>query len=379
MKKIKWGRAGCVLLFSALLALAFACQSPAASKKAEAIQNQQTEIEASVAREVKIGKKVAEEISKEMEIVNDPIETARVQMIFDKLAPRLDRPLPYNIHIVKDKKTNAFCIPGGNIYVTTGLIKFVHCDAELASVISHELIHANEKHVIIQMERNQKLSLAALAIAIASQGEAAAVMLGSVASMAMSSSYSRDLEQQADLKGIKLLVSAGYPATAALTVMEGLAEEELKLPWFDPGVAADHPSIAERISYIREQIRKMGLPLHRKEVLGVMRTSVAASAGTVTLSIDGLQFLTLSDTQDHRSYLAKVAGRIDKFLQMELSPYDIKINKMSGGVDGLFIGIAEILRTPLPDGTKDLESLRGKLLVAQGNALKKHPVTDYLR
>ncbi len=341
-------------------------------------EKKMTSEEASVAREIKIGERIAEQIAKNMELVQDPRVLSRVRMVFDKLTPSLKRPLPYSVQIVRDDSVNAFCIPGGFIYVTTGLLDFVHCEAELASVLSHELIHSTGKHGIIQVERNQKLSLAALAIAIASRGEGAAVILSSLAQVAISSSYSRDLEQEADQEGLKLLTGAGYPAVAALTVLEGLAAEELTMPWYDPGIYLDHPKIQERINYTREQILKMGYPIHRKQVLGLLRSSVASGEGGLQLKVDDVEILTLPAGEENQRLLDEVAAKLDRSFQMELSPYDIRIIKTPEGEQSLYIGLTEILKSLLPEGAVDLEEIRSKLLTAHGNALKKHPIADYL-
>ncbi len=335
---------------------------------------------ASVAREVKIGQRVADEIAQNMELIQDPRVTTRVRMIFDKLTPGLQRPLPYNVQVLRLGMINAFCIPGGNVYVTTGLLDFVHGDAELASVLAHELIHAEGKHGIIQMERNQKLSLAALAIAIASRGQGAAVILSSLAQVAMSSSYSRDLEQQADQKGLKLLVDAGYPAVAALTVLEGMAAEELTMPWYDPGIYADHPSLAERIRYIQEQIVAMGHPVQRKRVLGLLKSSVSHQGERIQLSVDDVAILDLPSGPESLAWLQEVALRLDRDFHMELSPYDIRVITDYQGERGLYMGLAEIFSGPPPgqEAELDLEEIRSRLLTAQGNALKKHPIADYL-
>ena len=77
-----------------------------AAKKKPATEQEQ--IEASVKREKVIGDKVAKEIEKAMKFVEDPIVTARVQALFNRLTPWVDRPLPYSIHVVREKEHKAF-------------------------------------------------------------------------------------------------------------------------------------------------------------------------------------------------------------------------------------------------------------------------------
>ena len=347
-----------------------------AAKKKPATEQEQ--IEASVKREKVIGDKVAKEIEKAMKFVEDPIVTARVQALFNRLTPWVDRPLPYSIHVVREKAPNAFCIPGGYIYVTTGLLDFVKSDAELAYVVAHELVHADGKHGIIQLERNQKLSLAALAVAIASKGAGAALVLSNVAAMAVSNAYSRDLERSADMGALKILENAGYPLTAAVTVMESLAEEELRQPWDDPGIALDHPKIAERVAYIIDSVKERGCKIQRKTVLNLLRPSLALEKDSLILRIDDTElFRGAKDQPGLRDYMEKAAAEIQGALQMETSPYDIRVAARYEGIPSLYVGITRIMSSPIPGVQANFDEIRARVLQALMEARKKHPVADY--
>jgi len=334
-------------------------------------------LQASVKREVAIGKKVADEIAKNMELIENPLLTARVRGIFNKLTPWVSRPLPYNIHIVKEKSPNAFCVPGGNIYVTSGLLDFVRSDAELAFVIAHELAHADGKHVIIQMEKNQKLSLAALAVAIASRGAGAAILLSNVAAVAISNAYSRELEQEADLNGATIAEKAGYDLVAGVTVMESLAEEELKQPWVDPGIYLDHPKISERISYIAAVVEKKGYKLNRKYVLKLLIPSIIEENGNLVFKIDNTEIFRGTASSTLRDYLSQVKERIEHSFQMETSPYDVRITGKDKIQRGIYAGVISLFSAPVPPEIGNLEKIRERLLIALNSARKKHPMANY--
>ncbi|MDY3869448.1 MAG: M48 family metalloprotease [Pyramidobacter sp.] len=352
--------------------------SSAAAAAEKKTLSEQERLEASVQRERNIGDKVAEEIAKAMEFVEDPVVTARVRSIFNRLTPWVTRPLPYSIRVVKEKSPNAFCIPGGYIYVTTGLIHFVKSDAELAYVIAHELAHADGKHVIIQMERNKKLSLAALAIAIASKGEGAAVVLSSVASMAISNSYSRDLEREADLNALQIADHAGYSLMAAVTVMERLAAEELRQPWVEPGIALDHPKISERIDYIADYVKDKKGSVRRKEVLRLLRPRVTEENRQLVLSVDSVEVMRGAVSQPGlREYMESAASEIQRSFQMETSPYDIRVVQRQGEGPALYIGISKIMSSPVPGGNLDFDAVREKLVEALTAARRLHPLADY--
>lgn len=148
--------------FLRLLLLSAMCISvPSVSATARAHVEEKTQdqrISESVAREVQVGERVKTEVEKHFSLVENPVLTARVASVFNRLTPYASRPLPYSVAIVKDRYPNAFCIPGGNVYVTTALLDFVKSDDELAFILAHELGHADGNHVIRQLERNQRLS-----------------------------------------------------------------------------------------------------------------------------------------------------------------------------------------------------------------------------
>ena len=138
------------------------------------------------AKEIALGRKVAEEVEKNWERVTDPAVTARLNMILSHFKPHLERNLPYEVRVIKDDNVpNAFSLPGGIVYFTTAMIKFAKSDAELAGVMAHELAHAEKKHVMIQVARNQRLSLLSLGIIVATGGQAAALLLTNVAQVAI--------------------------------------------------------------------------------------------------------------------------------------------------------------------------------------------------
>lgn len=357
------------LLFSLLIC--------SCTESAYARRKKELELEASVKREVAIGARVAEEIAKNMEFVKDPLVMARVKKIFNRLTPWVKRPLPYNVYVVKEKSPNAFCIPGGNIYITNGLIDFVKSDAELAFVMAHELSHADGKHGIIQMERNQKLSFAALAIVLASRGASAAMVLSNVAAVAISNAYSRDLEQEADLGAVIISEKAGYELSAGITVMESLAAEELKQPWIDPGIYRDHPKISERIHYIASIVESRGHKIQRKNVLNLLIPQLSEEKGRLLLRVDNTAIVQMPASPQARQLLEDMQRALQQSLQMETPVYDIRVDDVVGHHPAVYIGVSCILQEPLPEGIDSLKHIRLQLVQALTEARKKHPMANY--
>ena len=299
-------------------------------------------------------------------------------MLLNRFLPLLSRPLPYEVKIIRDKMINAFSIPGGTIYFTTGILDFLRTDGEIAAILAHELIHADKAHVMIQTARSSKISLAALLLLVASQGSVGPMILTNLAQIAVTNSYSRDLEKEADREGIRILDEAGFPPAAMITSLEAMAYDQLKHPYFDPGVFMTHPELSERIAWLLEIARERGFPVHRKTALHLLRTSLAEVGKRLVLSIDGNPVWSLPGGPGNKALLADVSAKIDTFLQMETPPYEIEVFSLQG-VPSLRVGPAILAAEPLPENAESLESFRNALVRSLGKARDIHPGAHYLR
>jgi len=329
-------------------------------------------------KEEALGRKVCEQVEKKWVRITDPIPVARLETIQQKLIPLVERPLPYEVRVISEDQPNAFSLPGGFVYFTSGMLDFAKSDSELASIMAHEMIHADKKHGMIQSARNERLSLLALVVAIASRGEAAAVIMANIAQVAILNSYSRDLEREADLEALKMLNSADYPVSSAITVMERLSEERLKHPYFDPGVFMDHPDIPERLGYMTKAIREAGWPLHRKEALHLLKPGIVQDGNRFLLAVDGKPVWGGPAAPETRSCLEGAGRVLDRYLQMELLPNDIAVRKDPGG-SSLRVGAGLVVREKdLPPGMGSLESFAEALRKVLVEAQRTHPMGHYL-
>ena len=162
----------------------------------------------------------------------------------------------YRFFVVRSSAINAFATPGGYIYLNHGLITMVENEAELAAVISHEIAHANARHIADMVSKQTKVNIAALAAAIAGAflgggGEATAAALSfSVAAMqTLNLKYSRDNEEEADRYGIAYLAKAGYKAESAMSILRLMRRFEFYSNSI-PSYFLTHPGTDDRIRYI---------------------------------------------------------------------------------------------------------------------------------
>lgn len=330
-----------------------------------------------VSKEVALGKKVAADIEKEWERVHDAASVAKVETILSKQRFFLDRSLDYEVRIVDSKMINAFSLPGGITYVTTGMLKFVRTDHELAGVIAHELAHADKKHVMQQVARNQKLTLLALAIAIASRGEGAALLTTSVAQTAIMNAYSITFEKEADASAIQIMNQAGYDPTGMLTLQERLLEEQLKRPHRDLGVAQSHPESRERIQAAEKYMRAAQLPIYRKVPLALLRTQIQKVSGDVALCIDDRAIWRGKSVDVTINFLTDVKKRLDNTLQFETLPFDIRL-KGEAPRRTLIVGSTTIAsESEVPLGCDFITLIRDRLQSALEKARTQHPLANY--
>ncbi|HEX5604055.1 MAG TPA: M48 family metalloprotease, partial [Pyrinomonadaceae bacterium] len=163
----------------------------------------------------------------------------------------------WKFQAVRDPQPNAFALPNGSIYVTTGLLSLVDNESQLASIIAHELTHVMRRHTYQHNRSNRKkfltMNIMAAIGAYAPMGAVGAVIMvvTTVAPFIMVATmygYSRELEREADLKGIDMMISAEYPPEEMIQVMKLLDKdiegENVRLFY------NDHPSLDERIRYL---------------------------------------------------------------------------------------------------------------------------------
>ena len=192
-------------------------------------------------------------------VLVDESANAFLRRVGQSLIPRdleLEK-VSWKFRALRDPQPNAFALPNGSIYVTTGLLTLIDNESQLAAIIAHELTHVMRRHTYVYNRSNRKkfLSMNVMAAigAFAPGGVVGAVItiVTTVAPFIMMATiygYSRDLEREADLKGIDMMISAEYAPEEMVNVMKlldkDLEGENIRLFY------NDHPSLDERIKYL---------------------------------------------------------------------------------------------------------------------------------
>jgi len=160
----------------------------------------------------------------------------------------------WDFTLLKRDEANAFCLPGGKIVVYTGLLDVARTDAELATVVGHEVAHAIAEHGAERLFREQLTSSAVTAAAGAFADDPArfsqvAGLLGAGAQVGLTLPWGRKQESESDRIGLVMMARAGYDPAAAITFWQRM--DKAAGPRTTPEYLATHPSGETRIRQIR--------------------------------------------------------------------------------------------------------------------------------
>ena len=192
-----------------------------------------------------------------------------IDMIGNKIVQSSDArktPYQYEFHVLADPNTvNAFAMPGGQIFITAGLLKRLDSEDQVAGVLGHEVGHVVARHSAQQMAKQDLTSglVGAAGVLGGDMGSAQyAQMIGNMVNM----KYGREDELESDDLGVRFMLQAGYEPTALISVMEILAEASGGSS--QPEFASTHPSSENRIQQIKDAIAKYGGTVESGEAQG---------------------------------------------------------------------------------------------------------------
>jgi predicted Zn-dependent protease len=197
-------------------------------------------------QEVQLGRQINEQLtSQEFQLYTDRSINGYVDQIGQRLAPQSDRPtIPYTFQVVNSDQVNAFATMGGYVYVTTELIKTADNEAQLASVLAHEIGHIAARHAV---EQTRETAIAQGVATAAGLDQNVAVNIG--VELALRRPNSRRDELEADQKGLANLTRAGYAPSAMVAFMQKLLDQSSV-----PSFLSTHPATDDRITALNQQI-----------------------------------------------------------------------------------------------------------------------------
>ncbi len=212
-------------------------------------------------QDIEMGQQAADEVRKTMPVIDNKELTAYITRIGTRLAQssRAGK-FPYTYAVINDPSINAFALPGGPVFVNTGLITAVDNESELAGVLAHEMSHTTLRHGSSQVSKANLIQLPAmLAAGMLGQKQGIWASLGQLGvglgAQSLLLRYSRDAEKQADLNGAQIMNEVGYDPQYAVELFQKLESEAgagAKTGMF-ANLLSDHPAPGNRVEYVAEQ------------------------------------------------------------------------------------------------------------------------------
>jgi predicted Zn-dependent protease len=324
-----------------------------------------------VEEEKKLGKTIMLEMDKNVEQVKD----LALQAFLDKMGRSLVAqvgytPFEFKFYLIKALDPNAFAIPGGYIFVTTGLLVLAENEHEVAGVLSHEISHVTARHVAQMIERSKRLNIATLAAMIAGmllggggQGSQAAAAMAMASAEALALKYTRENEVDADQNSLQYMIKAGYDPHGIITFLNRMNKISLASAPKIPSYLSTHPATENRISLLENLLQIAPKPLGPFEANGNFRKiQVKAFVEEREAHVATIHFQSLVDAnpKDMVGYYGlglayQKMGRLDKSIEVlqkahSLAPKDSDILRE--------LGIADFLSGKLDLAIENLEAMR---------------------
>ena len=207
--------------------------------------------------EWQLGNQLAAQVDSKVQLNRDPRLNDYVRSVGERIharTPLADRPFVFNV--INDPSVNAFALPGGHIYINTGLIAQADKADMLAGVMAHEMSHVVARHAIKQAEQAQEINAIGSILLGQNPGALQSIVANILAGGAMAR-FSREDEKQADDLGVGFMSAAGFDPHGMLDMFEKLLSLEKSQPGAVDKFLADHPTTQSRINDIRNRIQGM--------------------------------------------------------------------------------------------------------------------------
>ena len=213
-------------------------------------------------QEVQMGQEAAKQVEAQLGLVKNDQLQAYVRRIGTELAKQSERPnLPWRFGVIDDPTPNAFALPGGPVYITRGLMNLMDSEAELASVLGHEIGHITARHSAQQITKSQLGQIGLLAVIIAKPELAQFGDALSTGMQLLFLKYGRDAERQADELGFKYALNDNYDVSEmddVFLALQRVGEAEGRSGI--PAWASTHPDPGERAQTVQQRVAALPAP-----------------------------------------------------------------------------------------------------------------------
>jgi beta-barrel assembly-enhancing protease len=205
--------------------------------------------------EIGMGQSYAQQLGKSVKFVTDPIVTEYVNRIAQNLVKNSDAKVPFTIKVIDSDEVNAMALPGGFMFVNSGLILTADDEAEMAGVIAHEISHVAAHHAVREQTRMNYAEIGTIPLimvgGMAGYGIYEAAQIGIPVAFLQ---FSRTFEAQADFLGVQYMYRAGYDPQSFISIFEKLENLEKTKPNLISKAFSSHPQTPDRIEATQKEI-----------------------------------------------------------------------------------------------------------------------------
>ncbi|GAB5534307.1 MAG: M48 family metallopeptidase [Rubricoccaceae bacterium] len=180
----------------------------------------------SVEQEWELGRQIEAQLNSDLQLVSDRALTQYVRTMGQQMVRAANADgLSWRFYVVADDAINAFNVPGGLVYINTGLIAESGSAAELAGAIAHEVAHGTARHGTKRLSKANEANVVAGAV-LGQSGNVAGRVAAQVAAQGAFAKFSRDDEREADRLGVHYMAGAGYDPRGLANLLDRLAAAE---------------------------------------------------------------------------------------------------------------------------------------------------------
>jgi predicted Zn-dependent protease len=209
----------------------------------------------SIEKEIALGKQLAQDIERQVKLIDDPEINEFVSRVGQNLVRNSDAKVPFTIKVVDSDEINAFALPGGFFYVNSGLITSADEEAELAGVMAHEIAHVAARHGTEQYTKGTIANYATIPLIFLGGGLGYGLYQAAGFLIPLKFlQFSRSAETEADFLGLQYIYKTGYDPTAFVSFFEKIQAQEKKKPGKLSKAFSTHPPTADRIEKTQANI-----------------------------------------------------------------------------------------------------------------------------
>ena len=200
-------------------------------------------------KEHDLGEEMARRLDMQLQFLKDADVNAYVNRVVEHLVMNSDAKIPFTVRVVKNDQVTAFSLPGGFLYVTTGLIAASPDEATFAGILAHEVAHVAARHVTRALTRRRLFKVGTLPLIFVTGGAGAAINNAAGFGVPMyNMKTAREAEREADLLGLEYVYAAGYDPQPFVQFFEEIeARQKQKVPGLIKMMFTSHPMTEDRI------------------------------------------------------------------------------------------------------------------------------------